>query len=181
MELKGRGADWLQCALVAVHRAKTPQIDLNGKEWRRNNAIIIPTYDCCAAEHKRLLCSYSNRARGLRLRPPKLTVTLMQRSPVSNGQTPKAKELGTATKGILVFPKIIKAGLLVGAQAGEGALRVKGKTAGYYNTVAASYGLQVGVQWFGYAMFFRTDKALGYLGCHLGNVGIMCSSVYNWK
>ena len=38
------------------------------------------------------------------------------------GQTPKAKELGTATKGILVFPKIIKAGLLVGAQAGEGAL-----------------------------------------------------------
>ncbi len=79
------------------------------------------------------------------------------------GQTPKAKELGTATKGILVFPKIIKAGLLVGAQAGEGALRVKGKTAGYYNTVAVSYGLQVGVQWFGYAMFFRTDKALGYL------------------
>ena len=79
------------------------------------------------------------------------------------GQTPKAKELAGIAKGILVFPKIIKGGLLVGVQGGEGALLMKGKTAGYYNNVAVSYGLQAGVQWFGYAMFFRTDKALGYL------------------
>ncbi len=79
------------------------------------------------------------------------------------GQTPKAKEIGGTVKGILVFPKILKAGLLIGAQGGEGALRMKGKTAGYYSTVAVSYGLQAGVQWFGYAMFFRTDEALGYL------------------
>ncbi len=79
------------------------------------------------------------------------------------GQTPKAKELAGTAKGILVFPKILKAGLIIGAQGGEGALRANGKTAGYYSTVAVSYGLQAGVQWFGYAMFFRTDKALGYL------------------
>jgi lipid-binding SYLF domain-containing protein len=79
------------------------------------------------------------------------------------GQTPKAKELGGIAKGILVFPKILKAGLIIGTQGGEGALRANGKTAGYYNTLAVSYGLQVGVQWFGYAMFFRTDEALGYL------------------
>ena len=79
------------------------------------------------------------------------------------GQTPKAKELAGIAKGILVFPRIIKGGLLIGVQGGEGALRMKGKTAGYYSNVAVSYGLQAGVQWFGYAMFFRTDKALGYL------------------
>ncbi len=79
-------------------------------------------------------------------------------------QMPEAKKLGEEAKAILVFPKIVKGGLiLVGGQGGEGALRVNGKTAGYYNTVAVSYGLQLGVQWFGYAMFFRTDEALGYL------------------
>ncbi len=80
------------------------------------------------------------------------------------GQMPEAKELGETSKAILVFPRIIKGGLiLVGGQGGEGALRVNGKTADYYNTLAVSYGLQLGVQWFGYAMFFRTDEALGYL------------------
>ncbi len=78
-------------------------------------------------------------------------------------QSPGAKNLGQTAKGILVFPKIVKAGLLIGVQGGEGALRVNGKTAGYYNTVAVSYGLQAGVQWFGYAMFFMNDSALGYL------------------
>ena len=80
------------------------------------------------------------------------------------GQMAEAKKLGETSKGILVFPNITKGGLiLVGGQGGEGALRVKGKTAGYYSTVAVSYGLQLGIQWFGYAMFFRTDQALGYL------------------
>ena len=51
----------------------------------------------------------------------------------------------------------------VGAQAGEGALRKGGQTAGYYRTVAVSYGLQAGIQWFGYAMYFMNDEALGYL------------------
>jgi lipid-binding SYLF domain-containing protein len=78
-------------------------------------------------------------------------------------QSSEAKALAERAKGILVFPKIIKAGLIVGAQAGEGALRVNGKTAGYYNTVAVSYGLQAGVQWFGYAMYFMNDSALKYL------------------
>jgi len=80
------------------------------------------------------------------------------------GQIPEAKKLGEESKAILVFPKIIKGGLiLVGGQGGEGALRVHGKTAGYYSSIAVSYGLQLGVQWFGYAMFFRTDEAHKYL------------------
>ncbi len=80
------------------------------------------------------------------------------------GQIPEAKKLGETSKAILVFPKIVKGGLiLVGGQIGDGALRVNGKTADYFRTVAASYGVQLGVQWFGYAMFFRSDKAHGYL------------------
>lgn len=80
------------------------------------------------------------------------------------GQMPEAKELGETSKAVLVFPRIIKGGLFfVGGSGGEGALRVNGKTDGYYSSIAVSYGLQLGVQWFGYAMFFRTDEALGYL------------------
>ncbi len=77
--------------------------------------------------------------------------------------TPVAEKLAAKAKGILVFPNIVKAGFIVGAQYGDGALRVEGKTAGYYNMVAASYGLQAGVQSFGYAMFFMTESALNYL------------------
>jgi lipid-binding SYLF domain-containing protein len=66
-------------------------------------------------------------------------------------------------KGILVFPHILKAGFMFGGQIGEGALRRGGRTTGYYNSVAASYGLQAGVQRFGYALFFMNDAALKYL------------------
>ncbi len=76
---------------------------------------------------------------------------------------PEARHLSTRAKGILVFPSIVKAGFLFGAQFGEGAMRRQGKTVGYYNTVAASYGLQAGVQTFGYILFFMTDSALQYL------------------
>jgi len=76
---------------------------------------------------------------------------------------PDARKLTTRAKAVLVFPSIVKAGFLFGAQYGDGAMREKGKTVGYYNTVAASYGLQAGVQVFGYALFFMTDSALTYL------------------
>jgi lipid-binding SYLF domain-containing protein len=76
---------------------------------------------------------------------------------------PKARELARRAKAILVFPKIIKAGLIVGGQGGDGALRVNGRTVGYYNISAASFGLQIGAQRFAYALFFMTDSALQYL------------------
>jgi lipid-binding SYLF domain-containing protein len=76
---------------------------------------------------------------------------------------PAARALGAQAKGILIFPSIVKGGFIVGGQFGEGALRKGGKTVGYYNTVAASYGLQAGVQKFGYALFLMTDSALNYL------------------
>ncbi len=78
-------------------------------------------------------------------------------------QSETAKDFSTIAKGILVFPDVYKAGFMVGGQFGEGALLKSGKTAGYYNTVEASYGLQIGVQSFGYVLFFMNDEALGYL------------------
>jgi lipid-binding SYLF domain-containing protein len=74
-----------------------------------------------------------------------------------------ARALGEKAKAILVFPSIIKAGFLVGGQFGEGALIKEGKTVAYYNTVSASYGMQAGIQKYGYALFFMTDRAQGYL------------------
>jgi lipid-binding SYLF domain-containing protein len=76
---------------------------------------------------------------------------------------PAARAVGKQAKAVLVFPKIIKGGFMVGGQAGVGALIINGRTAGYYNTVAASYGFQAGLQRFSYAMFFMNDAALGYL------------------
>jgi lipid-binding SYLF domain-containing protein len=78
-------------------------------------------------------------------------------------KNPKAKELGARAKGVLVFPSILKAGFMLGGQYGEGALFKGGRTVAYYNTVAASYGFQAGVQRYGYALFFMTDAALKYL------------------
>ena len=77
--------------------------------------------------------------------------------------TPAAKNLAKVAKAILVFPDVIKAGLIIGGQYGEGALRVGGKTTGYYRTVSASYGFQAGAQSFGYALFFIDNDGLQYL------------------
>ena len=73
---------------------------------------------------------------------------------------PKAQQLGSQAKGVLVFPKITKGGLMVGGQAGNGTLFVDNQVRGYYQSAGVSYGLQAGVQQFGYALFLMDDKAL---------------------
>ena len=76
---------------------------------------------------------------------------------------PRARNLARRAKAILVFPSIVKAGFMIGAQTGDGVLVRDGKPVAYYNISAASYGLQAGVQTFSYALFFMTDAALKYL------------------
>lgn len=73
------------------------------------------------------------------------------------------QRLGARAKAILVFPQIVKAGLLIGGQTGNGALLVNGAAIEYYNISAVSFGLQAGAQAFSYALFFVTDAALQYL------------------
>jgi lipid-binding SYLF domain-containing protein len=74
-----------------------------------------------------------------------------------------AKLMESKAKAILVFPYIVKAGFMFGGQMGDGVLFKNGKVAGYYNSLAASYGFQAGIQVFGYALFFMNDAALAYL------------------
>lgn len=78
-------------------------------------------------------------------------------------QSPKAATYGRKARAILVFPKIVKAGFLVGGQGGEGVLLVAGQPTGYYKISAVSYGLQAGGQSFSYALFLMNDGALRYL------------------
>jgi lipid-binding SYLF domain-containing protein len=84
-----------------------------------------------------------------------------------------ARLLRDRATAILVFPHMLKAGFMFGGQIGDGVLFKKGKVAGYYNSVAASYGYQVGAQTFGYALFFMNDGALAYLDKSAGfEVGV---------
>jgi lipid-binding SYLF domain-containing protein len=78
-------------------------------------------------------------------------------------QNPTAKALNDKAKGVLVFPSIVKAGFMFGGQMGDGTLLKRGRAVAFYNTVAASYGLQAGVQVYGYALFFMDEGSMGYL------------------
>lgn len=77
--------------------------------------------------------------------------------------TPEAETFRKEAKGILIFPSIVKGGFIIGAHYGKGALKKGGATAGYYSSMAGSYGLQAGIQSFGYVMFFMNEKAMEYL------------------
>lgn len=74
-----------------------------------------------------------------------------------------AKAINKDAVAVLVFPDIVKAGFVVGGQYGKGVLLIGGKPSGHYNTTGGSFGLQIGAQKFGYAMFFMNKKALDAL------------------
>ncbi|KVP55938.1 hypothetical protein WJ95_00450 [Burkholderia ubonensis] len=73
---------------------------------------------------------------------------------------PGSRELVAKSRGILVFPNVLQAGLIVGGQSGNGALRVGGSTIGYYNTSSLSVGLQAGAQSKAIVFLFMTQDAL---------------------
>jgi lipid-binding SYLF domain-containing protein len=78
-------------------------------------------------------------------------------------QSPAAADFGRRARAILIFPDVTKGGFIIGGQHGNGVLRMNDKTIGYYNTVAASFGLQAGLQRYGFALFLMNDDALTYL------------------
>ncbi|MCP3851103.1 MAG: lipid-binding SYLF domain-containing protein [Gammaproteobacteria bacterium] len=87
--------------------------------------------------------------------------------------SPVAANLAKSADAVLVFPEILKAGMGIGGQHGEGVLKKQGKTVAYYSTFAASYGLQLGAQKFGFALFFMNEESLKYLGSSEGwEVGV---------
>lgn len=76
---------------------------------------------------------------------------------------PGAAKLMKSAKAMLIFPEIIKGGLLVGAAAGKGVMREGAKTTGYYQSASVSYGLQAGVTTFGYVMMLMDQKSVDYV------------------
>jgi lipid-binding SYLF domain-containing protein len=73
---------------------------------------------------------------------------------------PGSRELVSKARGVLVFPSVIQAGLIVGGQYGEGALRVGGTSVGYYSTASGSFGLQAGAQSKAIIFLFMTQDSL---------------------
>lgn len=76
---------------------------------------------------------------------------------------PLAKTLSHTAKAVLVFPNMVKAGLVFGGSYGEGELIKDSTVVDYYNSVTGSWGMQIGAQSYGYAVFLMTDKAVSYL------------------
>ena len=76
---------------------------------------------------------------------------------------PNTRYYQRRARGVLIFPSILKGGLIWGAETGNGVLFVGGRPNGFYNTSATSFGLQIGGQSFSLAMFFMNDRGLSYL------------------
>ena len=76
---------------------------------------------------------------------------------------PLAEKISKSAKAVLIFPNIVKAGLVFGGSYGEGELIAGSTIDGYYNSVSGSWGLQAGAQSYGYAVFLMTDKAVSYI------------------
>ena len=74
--------------------------------------------------------------------------------------TSSGKELAARASGMLVFPNVLKAGVGIGGEYGEGALLVGGKTSAYYSIAAASIGFQLGAQARSQIVLFMTPGAL---------------------
>lgn len=75
-------------------------------------------------------------------------------------QVPGARELATKAAGILVFPSVVKAGIGIGGEYGEGILLNQQRVEGYYNLISASFGFQLGVQERSVIIMFMTQDAL---------------------
>ncbi|MFZ0695219.1 MAG: lipid-binding SYLF domain-containing protein [Alphaproteobacteria bacterium] len=76
---------------------------------------------------------------------------------------PLAEDLSKKARAVLIFPNIVKAGLVFGAAYGEGELKQGSKIDSYYNSFTGSWGLQAGAQSYGYAVFLMTNKAVSYI------------------
>jgi lipid-binding SYLF domain-containing protein len=74
--------------------------------------------------------------------------------------SPKVQRYINKAAGVLVFPSVVKAGIGIGGEYGEGALLVGGKTVDYYSVAGASVGFQLGAQSRAQFILFMTPKAL---------------------
>ena len=87
-------------------------------------------------------------------------VVALNRLEASN---PRSRYFARHARAVLVFPSVLKAGLIFGGETGNGVLLVHGRPDGFYNLSGGSWGLQIGGQDFSYALFFMTSSSMAYL------------------
>lgn len=86
---------------------------------------------------------------------------------------PFAERLSHNAKAILIFPNVVKAGLIFGGAYGEGELLKGSSVDGYYNSVTGSWGLQAGAQSYSYVVFLMSEKAVRYVrNTHGWEIGV---------
>jgi lipid-binding SYLF domain-containing protein len=73
---------------------------------------------------------------------------------------PGSQQIEKQAYGVLIFPEVYRAGIGIGGEYGKGALRVQGKSIGYYSTGGASIGVQLGAEKRSMAFMFMTTRAL---------------------
>jgi lipid-binding SYLF domain-containing protein len=129
-------------------------MDMNNIRSALRNFLLVAaaTFSLCA------LSSNANAATAedLNADAAQALQTLYQHNPV-------AESISKRAKAILVFPKVIKAGLVFGGSYGEGVLMKNSKVVGYYNSVSASWGWQAGAESYAYVVFLMDEKAESYL------------------
>ena len=76
---------------------------------------------------------------------------------------PIASVVSKKAKATLIFPNIVKAGLIFGGAYGEGVVMKGTQFDGYLNSVSVTFGWQAGAQSYGYVVFLMTDKAIQYI------------------
>ncbi len=92
-----------------------------------------------------------------------LDVDSRQALDLLTGTNPAARAISNDARSVLVFPSIVKAGLVFGGAYGEGELRRGSEVVDYFNSFTGSWGLQAGAQSYSYAIFFMNEEAEDYL------------------
>lgn len=90
-----------------------------------------------------------------------------------NASQPEAVNVVQAAKAVLVFPEIVKGGLVVGASGGDGVWFMNEQPQDYYRSTAVSYGLQAGITTYGYVMALMDQASIDYVASSDGwEVGV---------
>lgn len=100
--------------------------------------------------------AYAGKAANLTRSSNQALASLVQNNPL-------AAEMSKKAKGILIFPNIVKAGLVFGGAYGQGVLKRNARIDSYYNSVTASFGWQAGAESYGYVVFLMNQDAIDYI------------------
>src|SRR6516164_11794723 len=107
-----------------------------------------------------LLAAFSSAPRSYAASGPEIDASVRATLDQFFHEVWSSRDLANKAVAILIFPTIVKAGFGIGGEYGEGALHIRGRTAGYYNIISGSIGFQLGAQARSVIIMFMTEPAL---------------------